>query len=158
MPLFPRALATFALAAALSLASTEAKAADPDPIAISANDQMKFDVTDITAAVGQTLTITLTNDGSLPKAAMAHNLVILKPGADTAGFLAAAAKRAADDYIPGDDQIASMIIHTKLLGPGDQDTITFTPDAAGVYEYVCTFPAHAGAGMRGRINVSADAK
>ena len=46
-----------------------------------------------------------------------------------------------------------MLIHTKLLGPGEEDTISFTPLAPGVYEYVCTFPGHTAAGMRGQITV-----
>ena len=129
------------------------RAAGDEPIAISANDQMKFDTTDIAGKVGQKLTIVLTNDGSLPKAAMAHNIVILQPGTDVTAFIVAASKRAADNYIPGDDQASHMIVHTKLLGPGEDDTISFTPGAPGVYEYICTFPAHAMAGMRGKITV-----
>ncbi len=128
-------------------------AAGDEPIDISATDQMKFDVTDIPGKVGQKLTIMLTNDGSLPKAAMAHNLCILKPGTDVMAFVGAASKRAADGYIPNDAQAGNMIVHTKLLGPGEDDTISFTPTVAGVYEYVCTFPAHAAAGMRGKITV-----
>ena len=137
----------------LSLAPLCSWAAGDEPIAISANDQMKFDTTDIAGKTGQKLTIVLTNDGSLPKAAMAHNIVVLQPGTDVPAFVAAASKRGANDYIPGDDQASRMIVHTKLLGPGEDDTISFTPSAPGVYEYVCTFPAHAMAGMRGKITV-----
>ena len=68
-------------------------------------------------------------------------------------FVASAGKRPTDDYIPNDSQAANIIVHTKLLGPGEEDTISFTPKAPGVYEYVCTFPAHAAAGMRGKITV-----
>ena len=114
---------------------------------------MKFVTTDIAAKVGQKLTIHLTNDGSMPKAEMAHNLVVLKPGTDVDLFLAAAKKHAADDFLPDGEQADRMIIHTKLLGPGEEDTISFTPLAPGVYEYVCTFPDHAAAGMRGQITV-----
>ena len=129
------------------------RAAGEEPVAISANDQMKFDVTDLRGKVGQKLTITLTNDGSLPRAAMAHNIVILQPGTDVAAFIAAADQRAADGYLPGADQASHMIVHTKLLGPGEEDTISFTPATPGVYEYVCTFRGHAAAGMRGKITV-----
>ena len=139
----------------LSLVPIRAHAAGEQTVAISGNDQMKFDTTDITGKVGQKITITLTNDGSLPKTAMAHNIVVLKPGTDVAAFVAAASasQRATSGYLPEGEQAGQMIVHTKLLGPGEEDTITFTPAAAGVYEYVCTFPGHTAAGMRGKITV-----
>ncbi len=152
MPSLPKT-AVALLALAFMLVPVCSRAAGDDPVAISANDQMKFDVTDIPGKVGERVTIHLTNDGSLPKAAMAHNIVILQPGTDAAAFVAAASKREADSYLPGDDQASHMIVHTQLLGPGDDDTISFVPTARGVYEYVCTFPGHMAAGMRGKIAV-----
>ena len=152
MSFLPR-IAALASALFLSFFPVCAHAAGDAPIAISANDQMKFDSTDLTGKVGQKLTIQLTNDGSLPKAAMAHNIVVLKPGTDAMAFVAAASKHAADGYLPDNDQAGNIIVHTKLLGPGEDDTISFTPTAPGVYEYVCTFPGHAAAGMRGKIVV-----
>ena len=149
----PRVAVSFLCACALLLTLNLSRAAGDKPIAISATDQMKFDTTDVTAKVGQKIIITLTNDGSLPKAAMAHNIVVLKPGTDAMAFVASASKRAADEYLPNDAQAANMIVHTKLLGPGEEDTISFTPTVPGVYEYICTFPAHAAAGMRGKITV-----
>ena len=146
-------IAIVAAAFVLSLVPVFAQAAENAPVAISANDQMKFDVTDLTGKVGQKLTITLTNDGSLPKAVMAHNVVVLQPGTDVAAFVAAAGQRVTDGYLPGADQASHMIVHTKLLGPGEDDTISFTPTVPGVYEYVCTFPGHVAAGMRGKITV-----
>ena len=155
MPSFFHRIAAVALASVLSFVPVGVRAAGDQAVSISANDQMKFDTTDISGAVGQKITLTLTNDGSLPKAAMAHNLVVLKPGTDVAAFIAAASAsaRAADGYLPNDAQASSIIVHTKLLGPGEEDTVTFTPAAAGVYEYVCTFPGHTAAGMRGKIIV-----
>lgn len=153
MNFFPRTAALAFCASILLLSPGVSRAAGDEATAISATDQMKFDVTDMTAKVGQKVTITLTNDGSLPKTAMAHNLVILKPGTDAMAFAASASKRVADDYIPNDAQAANMIVHTKLLGPGEEDSISFTPTAPGTYEYICTFPAHAAAGMRGKIVV-----
>ena len=152
MSFLPRS-AAFAAALVLSFVPAGARAAGDEPIAISANDQMKFDSTDLTGKVGQKLTVVLTNDGSLPKGVMAHNIVILKPGTDVLAFVAAAGKRAADGYLPEGELASHMIVHTKLLGPGEEDTISFTPAAPGVYEYVCTFPFHAEAGMRGKIIV-----
>ena len=136
----------------LTLLPSLVHAADPKKVEISATDQMKYDTTDITIKVGQPLTITLTNSGSLPKAAMAHDLVVLRPGTDAAAYVLAASTHAAEDYLPA-DQSSKVLRATKLLGPGESDTITFTPKAAGTYEYVCTFPAHYAAGMKGTITV-----
>ena len=148
-------IAAFALAGALSFVPARAPAAGDQTVTISGDDQMKFDTTDISGKVGQKITITLSNDGSLPKAAMAHNIVVLKPGTDVAAFIASASasQRAAAGYLPDGEQASHIIVHTKLLGPGEEDTISFTPTAAGVYEYVCTFPGHTAAGMRGKIIV-----
>jgi len=155
MPAHLRRVAVFALLSVFSLFPFRVRAAGDQTVTISANDQMKFDTTDITGKVGQKITIMLSNDGSLPKGAMAHNVVILKPGTDVAAFIAAASDgaRKAADYLPDGEQAGHIIVHTKLLGPGEEDTITFTPPAAGVYEYVCTFPGHTAAGMRGKIVV-----
>jgi azurin len=48
---------------------------------------------------------------------------------------------------------AAIIVFTKLLGPGESDTITFNAPAAGVYDYICTFPGHVILGMRGKMTV-----
>ncbi|MEC7281083.1 MAG: plastocyanin/azurin family copper-binding protein, partial [Verrucomicrobiota bacterium] len=40
------------------------------------------------------------------------------------------------------------------LGPGENDTIEFTaPALSGDYEFLCSFPAHLFAGMRGVMTV-----
>jgi azurin len=46
-----------------------------------------------------------------------------------------------------------VIAATKMLGPGETDTVSFTAPAAGTYDYICTFPGHAMAGMRGVLTV-----
>jgi len=46
-----------------------------------------------------------------------------------------------------------VIASTKMLGPGETATVTFTAPAPGVYDYICTFPGHALAGMRGTLTV-----
>ncbi len=47
---------------------------------------MKYDVTSIDATPGEKITVTLTNVGTLPKVAMAHNFVLLKAGTDVSAF------------------------------------------------------------------------
>jgi azurin len=85
----------------------------------------------------------------MPKAAMGHNLVILKKDADVKGFADAAVMAAASDYFPA-AKADQAIAHTKMLGPKESQEIVFTaPAEAGEYPYICSFPAHYLAGMKG---------
>jgi azurin len=103
---------------------------------------MRFSAGRINAKAGQPLSIELKNIGTLPKEAMGHNLVLLKPGTDAMSFAMKAVSAKAADYVPADaaDQV---IAHTKLLGPGESDTIKIATLAPGTYPFVCTFPGHA---------------
>ncbi len=129
-----------------------ASAAEPRVIEITANDTMKFSVTAITAKPGETIKIVLTNAGTLPKEAMGHNLVVLKPGTDAAAFSAAAVSAKATEYIP-DSQKDKVVAHTALLGPKKSDEIVLKNLAAGEYPFICSFPAHFAVGMKGVITV-----
>lgn len=115
---------------------------------VEGNDNMKFDTELIRVKAGEPLEITLKNVGSLPKESMGHNFVILKPGVDVATFGGEAAAAADNEYIPK-SSLSSVVAHTKLLGPGEQDKISVTLEK-GVYEYICSFPGHFGM-MKGKI-------
>jgi uncharacterized cupredoxin-like copper-binding protein len=43
---------------------------------------------------------------------------------------------------------------TKQLSPGQSDTLRVTATLKGTYEYLCTVPGHAAAGMKGLIKVT----
>lgn len=121
-------------------------------IEITANDQMKYSVTSIEAKPGEQLHVVLTNAGTLPKEAMAHNWILLKPGSDYMAFSAAAASAKATDYIPENlkDEIIAKI---DLLGPHQTGEVTFkAPDQPGEYPFLCSFPGHA-ALMHGTLTV-----
>jgi len=121
-------------------------------IEITGNDSMKYNLTTIEVAVGEEITIKLTNVGTMPKQAMGHNLVVLKAGSDANAYSMAAASASATDYIPAslNDQV---IDHTKMLGPKESDSITLTFSEAGEYPFICSFPAHFQVGMKGVITV-----
>jgi azurin len=122
-------------------------------VEITGGDDMKYSVTSIPAKPGETLRIRLTSKGTLPKIAMAHNFVLLKLGAKQIDFANAAAMARATDFIPPDmkDQILAA---TTLAGPGETVEVTFkVPTAPGSYPYLCSFPGHFAAGMRGTIVV-----
>ncbi|WP_040300266.1 azurin [Arcticibacter svalbardensis] len=116
-------------------------------IVITASDQMKYDLTEIKVKAGEEVTLTLKNAGTMAKEAMGHNFVLLAQGADVAAFATEAMANKASDYIPTGSK--AILVHTKLLGPGESDTITFTVPA-GEYEFICSFPGHYGM-MRGKV-------
>jgi len=112
-------------------------------IVVTCNDTMQFDTKEIAVKVGETVKITLKNVGTAPKVAMGHNLVILKAGVNLMTIAPKAGTAAASEYIPQDaDSKANIIVHTKLLGPAESDSIIFKAPAAGKYEYFCSFPGH----------------
>ncbi len=119
-------------------------------VEIVGGDDMKYSVTEIPAKAGETLRIRLVSKGTLPKVAMAHNVVVLKPTSKQIDFVNAAAMARATDFIPTDmkDQVIGA---TALAGPGETVEVTVKIPAAGKYPYVCTFPGHFAAGMRGTI-------
>lgn len=126
----------------------------PVSVVIEGNDQMRYNITKFEVYAGQEVTITFNNVGKMKKDVMGHNVVVLKRGADGLSFAMQAMTARENDYLPEDD--ASILATTRLLGPGETDTITFTaPDSPGSHEYVCTFPGHYQAGMRGEMVVLA---
>ncbi|MDR8394561.1 plastocyanin/azurin family copper-binding protein [Aliifodinibius sp. S!AR15-10] len=137
----------------LSFFIANAQDSDVRTIQIEGSDQMKFDVTEITAAPGEEIKIVLTTVSKLPKVAMAHNVVVLKKDTDINAFSRAAATARDNDFIPSKltDQI---IAHTPLAGGGETVEITFTvPEETGDYTYICSFPGHFAAGMKGTLIV-----
>lgn len=137
-------------------AGGSAATADANAVAtleLTANDSMKFSATRFEVKAGQDVKVILTNIGSMPKQAMGHNFVLLKKGADVEAFDKAAVGAAATDHIPANMQ-DQIIAHTKLLGPKQTDEITFkAPTEPGEYTFICSFPAHYQAGMKGVLVV-----
>ena len=114
---------------------------------------MKFNLTRLEVKAGQDVKVTLTNLGSLPKAAMGHNWILLKKGVDPKAFADAAVMAAATDYVPA-QQADNIIAHTKLLGPKQSEEVSFkAPTEPGEYHFLCSFPAHFLSGMTGVLVV-----
>ncbi|GMV20365.1 MAG: hypothetical protein AMXMBFR57_03140 [Acidimicrobiia bacterium] len=126
---------------------------DGRAVEITANDTIKFSVTEITATPGERLSVTLTNVGSMPKFSMGHNFLLLDPSTDVPAFLTASAAAPTTDYVPAGLK-DKILVATKLLGPGEKDTVTFAaPSAPGRYEFICSFPGHYQVGMKGVLIV-----
>ncbi|MEO9144371.1 MAG: plastocyanin/azurin family copper-binding protein [Ginsengibacter sp.] len=120
-----------------------------DHINLTGDDQLKYDQTVFKVKAGQTITLDFKNIGKQPAAAMSHNVVILQQGTDVQKFGEAAVPAASTAHIP-ESMKDDVIAHTKLLGPGESDKITFTLPDAGVYDFICSFPGHFGT-MHGKI-------
>ena len=126
-------------------AATEAPATNQDAeaanVTLEATDQMTFNLKEIKVKAGQTVNLTLKHIGQMDKKVMGHNFVLLKKGTDLSAFgEAAVAAGPANDYIPNGG--ADVIAHTKLLGGGETDTISFKAPEPGTYEYICSYPGH----------------
>lgn len=126
---------------------------DGRKVEITANDAIKFSVVEVRAKPGERLSVTLSNTGTMPKFSMGHNWVLLALGTDIEAFLSAAGEAPTTDYVPAGKR-SEILAATKLLGPGEQDTVTFdAPSAPGSYPFLCSFPGHAQVGMRGVLIV-----
>ena len=106
------------------------------------DDAMKFDIKEIkiNKASCPEFTVEIDHVGKLPAAAMGHNVVI--------------AKTADVDAVVKDGD-ARVIAHTKVVGGGEKDSVTFKTDAleaGGDYDFFCSFPGHY-AVMRGKVVV-----
>ena len=119
---------------------------------VEANDAMQFNTKEIQVSKAcKEFTITLKHTGTQPKASMGHNIVIGK-AEDMDGIFKDGAGAADTDYVKPDD--ARVVAHTKLIGGGEESSLTLDPAklADGEYKFACTFPGH-GALMNGKVTL-----
>lgn len=122
-------------------------------VEIVGTDQMKYDVTTIPAKRNEQLRIRLIAKGTMPKIVMSHNWVLLKLGTSQVKFIAAGSQARPTDFIAPETK-DQVIAATPLAGAGETVDVTFkVPGVAGEYPFVCTFPGHFQAGMRGTLAV-----
>lgn len=146
-------LAAFALVSGWTL--LHAADAAPRVVRIKAGEgnQMKFDVTRIAAAPGETIKVVLTNACTLPKNVMGHNWILLPAGTDPVAFANAGAPEPENGYIPAKMK-AKVMATIGLLGPGESGEVVFAaPSESGEYPFLCCFPAHCQIGMKGVLVV-----
>ena len=137
----------------LTLASASVFAAECS-VTVDSTDQMSFNTKAIEIDKScKQFTVNLTHSGNLPKNVMGHNLVISKE-ADmqpiaTDGLGAGIEK----SYLKEGD--ARVIAHTKIIGAGEKDSVTFDVSklAEGEkYGFFCSFPGHISM-MKGTVTV-----
>ena len=150
-----RVLAAFilVLSSAVAVPAVGIAADPPRAIDIVATDDMKFSVTTVNARPGEQIQIRLAVKGTMPKIAMAHNVVVLKIGTDITKLVTEGAAHRATDFIPP-AMAGNVIAKTPMAGPGETVQVIFTaPAKPGRYPFICTFGGHYQAGMKGTLVV-----
>lgn len=142
--------------------------ADPDPAAvmaatptesgytieIEANDAMKFNIRRFEVPAGVELRLVLNNVGVLNKQAMGHNWVLVSRETPVEIFVSDAVASPKKEYLP-EEWSESILAATAMTGGGEIVEVTFmTPSEPGEYVYLCTFPGHYYAGMKGVMVVT----
>jgi len=127
----------------LALASGQLLAAECK-VDVDSTDQMSFTTKEITIDKScKTFTVNLTHAGSLPKNVMGHNWVLSKAD-DMAGIAADGMAAGIDkNYLKEGD--TRIIAHTKIIGAGEKDSVTFDVSklsASESYMFFCSFPGH----------------
>ena len=126
---------------AKSTHSTEKKSDENvTEVVLLADDMMKFNKNEIKVPAGKKVRLTLRHVGKQPIEVMGHNFVLLTPGTEIPAFGAKASAARDNGYIPEDTD--AVIVHTKMLGGGQSDTIEFDAPEPGTYDFICSFPGH----------------
>ncbi|MCM2268580.1 MAG: plastocyanin/azurin family copper-binding protein [Thermoanaerobaculia bacterium] len=134
------------------LLATAATAA-PRVVKLKGTDNMQFDVKRLEAKAGEQLEVQLTTVSSMPKTEMAHNFILLAKNTPVDAFVMEAAMARATDYIPAGKK-SFVLASTAMAGGGETVKVTFNvPTEPGEYTFICSFPGHYMAGMKGVLVV-----
>ena len=147
-------LAKVVFAALLSAMTLPALAAQCETT-VESNDAMQFNTKEMVVDKScKEYTVHLKHVGKLPKNAMGHNWVLTKE-ADKQGVVTDGMAAGLDkDYVKPDD--ARVIAHTKVVGGGESDSVTFDTSKLAAnenYVFFCSFPGHS-AIMTGTLKLS----
>jgi azurin len=146
-----RSVTSITLATVLAIVVAAAQA--PRTVTLTGNDSLQYSLTTITAKPGEKLTVVLRTMSMQPAAQMAHNFVILKPGANVDQFTMLAGMARDHGFIPPQmkDQV---LVASPMAAANEVVKATFTvPTKPGTYVYFCTYPAHYSGGMKGTLIV-----
>ncbi|CDF86538.1 azurin [Pseudomonas sp. QL9] len=121
---------------------------------IQGTDQMQFSTNAISVDKScKTFTVNLSHPGALAKNVMGHNWV-LTTAADMQGVVGDGMAAGLDkNYLKDGD--TRVIAHTKIIGAGEKDSVTFDVSklkADEQYTFFCSFPGHS-AMMKGTLTL-----
>lgn len=112
-------------------------------------ENLAFKPAALSAKAGSAVTVNFKNVST----AQQHNWVLVNGGDDVAGKVDEAAIAAgAPNYLPTGN--ADILASTDMLAAGGTGTASFTAPAAGTYTFMCTYPGHFAAGMKGTLTVT----
>jgi azurin len=119
---------------------------------LTADDAMRYNGNRFTVHTGQPVRVELQAIGHTPREQMMHNFVLLKADTDAPRFNIVSAYAKSTGYMPP-EQKDDVLAFTPFAGPGDTVTTEFTAPAPGDYTFLCNFPGHFIAGMKGTMIV-----
>lgn len=117
-----------------------ALAAQADP-----SGQLAYVEKTLTAPAGQPITVNFSNPQS---SGQPHNWVLVQPGQEDAVATAAAGN---GGNVPAGT--AGALAAGAVLQAGNSEPVQVPAQQAGTYSYICTFPGHYQAGMKGTLTV-----
>ena len=139
--------------ALVAFASSSVFAADCT-VEIEGNDAMQFNKSVIEVSkTCKDFTVKLKHAGKMPKQAMGHNWVLTKTADVQAVATDGIAAGLPQNYVKAGDM--RVVAHTKIVGGGETDSITFAVaklGAADSYTYFCSFPGHSSI-MKGTLKL-----
>lgn len=116
--------------------------------------QLVFAPNALSAPANTLVTLTFNNLA----AAVQHNWVLVDGGDDVAEAVNAAAQAGvtretgtAGAVPPADTP--GLLVAVPMINAGEGSTVTFETPGPGTYQFICTFPGHYIAGMRGELTV-----
>lgn len=139
----PFIVAIVLIGAACTAGDDEPSAGVPvDSITIRGTDDLRFEPSEMTVAVGTEVTVTLVSGD-----AVEHDLVLA--GAAGLGMVGA------DGHGPhgGDHMMDAGGLHVVHAAAGMTESATMMMDTPGTYEAYCSIPGHRGAGMTMLVHV-----
>ncbi len=131
--------------ATLCFAADDEKA-DVAEITITAHkSELLYDIKEFTVKTGQEVKLTLVNPADSLNL-QPHNLLIIEPGTLEDVGMAADAELTDPTFLSDRHAVPTsnyVLHHTKLLLPGESETIEFTaPTYADDYPFLCSYPGH----------------
>ncbi|OAN45795.1 auracyanin, partial [Chloroflexus islandicus] len=117
--------------------------ADPNALA--------FAQTSLSAPANTVVKLDFVNQNNL---GVQHNWVLVNGGDDVAAAVNNAAQANADALFVPPPDTPGALAWTPMLNAGQTGSVTFRTPPPGTYLYICTFPGHYLAGMKGTLTVT----
>ncbi len=116
-----------------------------------APDALAFAQTSLTLPANTVVKLDFINQNNL---GVQHNWVLVNGGDDVAAAVNNAAQNNADALFVPPPGTPNALAWTPMLNVGQTGSVTFRTPPPGTYLYICTFPGHYLAGMKGTLTVT----